>query len=105
MITLSLKNVPLRYAMEAMQELAENEIRFVVRDYGILVVPTEIAKDNGYISAVDFGRDRTGAKTTVGPSQTSAVDPPRQGSSVGPSRDNDAAPKGPSSKADAVKNY
>lgn len=100
LINVNLKGVPLRYAMEAMQELAQGEISFVVRDYGILVVPKAVADDNGYVSAVDFGRDRTGAKTGGGP--TSMFDPPRQGSTIGPSRDHDA-PR-PSTKAEASRN-
>lgn len=99
------KDVPLRYAFEGIQELTQGEISFVVRDYGILVVPKVVADDNGYVSAVDFGRDRAGAKTGAWPSQSPMSDPPRQGSSFGSSRDYDAAPKDPSSKADGSRNY
>jgi hypothetical protein len=48
------KDVPLRYAFEGIQELTKGEVSFVVRDYGILVVPKDIAEQNGYVSAVDF---------------------------------------------------
>ena len=48
------KDVPLRYAFEGIQELTKGEVSFVVRDYGILVVPKDIAEQNDYASAIDF---------------------------------------------------
>jgi hypothetical protein len=48
------KDVPLRYAFEGIQELTKGEVSFVVRDYGILVVPKDVAEQNGYASAIDF---------------------------------------------------
>lgn len=56
LINLTLKDVPVRYAFESIQELAHEDVCFVVRDYGILVVTTDIAEQNGYVSAVDFAR-------------------------------------------------
>jgi hypothetical protein len=88
-IKTSLKDVPLRYAFEAIQELTKGEVCFVVRDYGILIVNKDAAEQSGYVSAVDFGRD---------PSATTRYDPPRQGSSFVP--DHDLSPRSPASKAE-----
>lgn len=108
-IDLNLKQVPLRYAMEAIQEVAQGEVNFVVRDYGILVVPKEIAEQNHYVSAVDFGRGEPSVNVPV-KSVPHPIEPPRQGSNFEPAKsrgqptnpkpasDHDVAPRPSSSR-------
>lgn len=59
-ITLHMKDVPLWCALQALEDQVP-EIQFVVRDYGILLANKDSANRNGYLSAVQFGKEAQAA--------------------------------------------
>jgi hypothetical protein len=58
-ITFRLKGVSLGAALQAIDDRYE-DLKFVVRDYGILVTTPDRAVERGYFPVVDFARDITG---------------------------------------------
>ena len=58
-VTVNLKDVTLGAALQAIEDKYPS-LQFVVRDYGILLTEREVAKQQGWCSAVEFARSAAG---------------------------------------------
>ncbi|MGO9112534.1 MAG: hypothetical protein ACLP9L_25165 [Thermoguttaceae bacterium] len=59
-MTMNLSGVSLAAALQRMEDNKFGELKFVVRDYGILVTTPTRAKEAGYMPALEFARVGTG---------------------------------------------
>jgi hypothetical protein len=75
-ITMNVCGIPLASALQAIED-EYPPIRFVIRDYGLLLTTRETARREGYLSAVDFARLSGGAATT--PSKPAASQTSKSG--------------------------